>query len=313
MKKSILTVVVFALALALSWGPLPSARAAEDKRLSEDEVVKFVGMTKEMVHYQVYGGQRWVVDKYGNSTPQDIYNKETKEFLKVGVAHPETGAGTIIYIDLKEEKWLKDLKPGDYLKVGVFDDGTYHRPVAREVVQYKPKPGENQPNTYFFVSSAMEKVKGTELLAVTGLRFAVKSVFYAPTAHDKDNKVIPEPKLAKLIGGLKPDDRIEITIDKSVGLPMIKTLLKAPPPVTGAFVELRKKTVGNQEYDVVVIKTDKDEVSYLVPLEMSGGKQVSDPDVMMPASHCIKDANVQVKLFEEDGNLFVRAIENVKK
>jgi hypothetical protein len=115
----------------------------------------------------------------------------------------------------------------DYLKVHYSRAGKAEVLCVIDVEPYTPRPGEEQPDVYFFVKTAEQQHHGIDTVSVVARRFEYEHTFMIqPKAHG--GKVGPDPVLLNAIKALSPGDAVKITTAGK----FIRSVEKYTPPAT---------------------------------------------------------------------------------
>ncbi len=127
---------------------------------------------------------------------------------------------------------LDNAKPGDCLRLVVFGIGARSR--VRQAQPYDLKPGEDEPNVYFFVDKSQEKVGDVFRKTVTVSRFGENIGMIVPTVDGE-----PSAEIMQVIEGATANETmLEITTVKSGANLTIKTAKVFEPPRELVFVKV---------------------------------------------------------------------------
>lgn len=208
---------------------------------------------------------------------------------------------------------VKDLKRGDLVEIRT----TKLRGVTMLtfIRRYHPKPGEDDPDAFTFVKHLTQKVSGRDHMAVALKRGNRAQTILVPNRKNDEGKWVPDEKIAAQVKTLEANQIVEITIEKTAGKVLLKSIRPYKPPVKGSFVKLiAKKKVGEQEYAAIVVKVGASEREILIPNRKAGGdKMLPDQKLLAAVKKLKADQPVEYKTLAEDGQTWLARIEAVKK
>ena len=191
---------------------------------------------------------------------------------------------------------LQNARPGDYILLSLTGD--LGKSVVTAASPYDMKPGEDEPNVYFYVDKGQEKVGNDFRKTVTVSRFAENSTFYVPLVDGTPNAL-----MMQVIDAATTDTMLEIKAapGKIREITSIK-VFEPPRPMT--FVQM---TTQRKMQAVQVKDGDK---TLTIPIRPKAGDTLS---LTKKAQDLKPDQAIMVRTVTDDDGTWLADIKTQAK
>lgn len=205
---------------------------------------------------------------------------------------------------------MEKVKLGDYLEVELHR-GDGPRPRVGYVRTYDKKPGEELPNIYAYQNNYTQR-GGREDEIVIFTKFQKETIAVVPFVRTESGKTEPDPQMISLLADLKAGEMVEVKLVG--GNPLtIRSIERYVEPKTATFQKLTEEEEDGQSRTVMELQIDGEPAKAYLQGKTQRNKWVTDRRLLSAARRLKPGTDVRVTTREQDGKLWVRAFEVVKK
>jgi hypothetical protein len=174
------------------------------------------------------------------------------------------------------------------------------------VTPYAPRPGEDTPHGYIYISSSGTNKPGELKIAFTKLGDWIYPI--VPAEKDDQGSPAPNRLVAAEMKQVHEGDVVwaDVTPGKQ---PTLSAIAPWSEPQQGKLTRVGPADVDGQRGFEVEIATESKPVTALIPLKLQNGKRVTDQRLLAAAHKPGNGSEVFFRTFEEGGNTWLLEIE----
>jgi len=217
---------------------------------------------------------------------------------------------------------VKDMKPGDYLRVEPKAANYSNVLWADKAEPYVPAEHEEEPNVYVWDSSYKETIEKQDVYTIEMTKFGKRFKCYAQMVPDEKGKdKIADPvvvdsadaieKAYREFQGKSRDKKkfpVEATITGQGPALFVTSLNFYQAPLPGTFTKLSEADVNGQKGQAIEVDHDGKAVTLLVPGKMMGKKWVTDPQLLADAKRLKPGVAIVYRTREAEGKSYLRQL-----
>jgi hypothetical protein len=241
-------------------------------------------------------------------------NVSGRDHLVVLVTPPSGGASVRLVVPNDEtdryspKKEIADavngMQPGGYLQAETKKvNGALE---IEKVSAWQPRPGEDTPRGYVYISSSGTDKPGE--LKVSLEKLGEFMDVFVPAEKDDNGSPAPNPLVAAELKQVHEGDVVfaDVTPGKT---PTLSGIATWSSPQEGKLVRVGPADVDGQRGYSVEIATESKPVDALIPLKLQNGKRITDQKLLAAAHKPSNGSQVFFRTFESGGNTWLLEIE----
>jgi hypothetical protein len=203
---------------------------------------------------------------------------------------------------------VKDMKPGEYLKIEPKEMKNSSVAWVDKAEVYKPAEHEEEPGVYIMFEAYKKEEGGANNYVVSLTKFAKFFDCYAPMVQDEKKNSVPDPEIVRVGEAAKKKDIVQATITQQGKFLVVTSLDPYQAKQEGKFGKVAEADVAGQKGQAVEVEQDGKSVTLLLPGKLSGKRWVTDPGLLADAKKMKPGTAVEFHTREVEGKTYLRQL-----